>query len=771
MAEGLQRRIEYSDLKFISSFAMEKILDFQTWEEPGEHARGNFRLLLSENETGINSMNAPIQLLGQGNTAGALFSGYPEKVEIKEERGYRIADIQAVSGTILLDQKKSNRVFQKKVQTYMGIASAVTADTEHSACILPGSDMRTGGTLIQYQETDWRFLKRMASQLGLPLVPDTSYYYPRFYLGLPEGEKRELGEIISCDLCFDGRYYAVSGKCLVDREDFICYDVVTRTSLSLGDRVTYEGRELLVSRKKTELAGGEVIFTYRLAGNSYTWVPWEDNPDYTGMSFVGSIVGTQGEQVEVAFDIDKTAAGGNRYGFAPATGNLMYCMPQKGTKTALYIGNGDEAQGIATGCIRTNGSTCEGTGSPEKKSFRSEHGKGMDLYPQRMGLDGGETGKITFEDETGTTIESNGGLVLMAKEGIRLESMTGIAMQGMSDIMALYSEGASSLCVNGSVDMLGRRTSLAGIVYQGYDPFEDAPQKGEFDWGGFARNLAIGLGVAIACVGLALIPGIGPIVTGALIGAAIGTFCQTVYKANEEWQSGNVRSTIETVRDVVISAAAGGFTGACVVAFPVTVLFSGEIYAGVSLTGRAAWALGDSSMNNEKKMAYIFDTKQMAVDFSIGALIGIIVPGAVARKLVRDAERNMLKNTCESGSSSRYDRTGYQSKGRSNNLFGRDRSTRRTTNLTEWRRSISQQDIHNEMRLFLGDDYVKIDSGKWRSLDGTRQFRVKPDDYLGNHGIGQPTVPNTPHVHFEFLTPKSNGNGFDVIKNIHVPIK
>ena len=644
MAEGLQRRIEYSDLKFISSFAMEKILDFQTWEEPGEHARGNFRLLLSENETGINSMNAPIQLLGQGNTAGALFSGYPEKVEIKEESGYRVADIQAVSGTILLDQKKSNRVFQKKVQTYMGIAGIVTADTEHSACILPGSDMRTGGTLIQYQETDWNFLKRMASQLGLPLVPDISYYYPRFYLGLPEGEKKELGEILSCDMCFDGRYYAVSGKCLVDREDFICYDVVTRTSLSLGDRVTYEGRELLVSRKKTELAGGEVIFTYRLAGNSYTWVPWEDNPDYTGMSFVGSIVGTQGEQVEVAFDIDKSAAGGNSYGFAPATGNLMYCMPQKGTKTSLYIGNGDEAQGIATGCIRTNGSTCEGTGSPEKKSFRSEHGKGMDLYPQRMGLDGGETGKITFEDETGTTIESNGGLVLMAKEGIRLESMTGIAMQGMSDIMALYSEGASSLCVNGSVDMLGRRTSLAGIVYQGYDPFEDAPQKGEFDWGGFARNLAIGLGVAIACVGLALIPGIGPIVTGALIGAAIGTFCQTVYKANEEWQSGNVRSTIETVRDVVISAAAGGFTGACVVAFPVTVLFSGEIYAGVSLTGRAAWALGDSSMNNEKKMAYIFDTKQMAVDFSIGALIGIIVPGAVARKLVRDAEREMWKN-------------------------------------------------------------------------------------------------------------------------------
>ena len=64
IGEGIQKKIEYADLQFISSFAMEKILDFQIWEEPGEHARGNFRLLLSENETGINSMNAPIQLLG-----------------------------------------------------------------------------------------------------------------------------------------------------------------------------------------------------------------------------------------------------------------------------------------------------------------------------------------------------------------------------------------------------------------------------------------------------------------------------------------------------------------------------------------------------------------------------------------------------------------------------------------------------------------------------------------------------------------------------------
>ena len=353
------------------------------------------------------------------------------------------------------------------------------------------------------------------------------------------------------------------------------------------------------------------------------------------MSFVGSIVGTQGEQVEVAFDIDKSAAGGNSYGFAPATGNLMYCMPQKGTKTSLYIGNGDEAQGIATGCIRTNGSTCEGTGSPEKKSFRSEHGKGMDLYPQRMGLDGGETGKITFEDETGTTIESNGGLVLMAKEGIRLESMTGIAMQGMSDIMALYSEGASSLCVNGSVDMLGRLAGISASKYTGYPPYDDAPKEGEFDWDGFTRNLAIGLGVVAVCaIGAAIsiaTLGAGSILAGAFIGAGIGALSTTAMKAGEEISTGNVRSAKEAFRDVRISAASGFITGAFGAKFPgAHRLVEGVVDTAVSAGERLAYAVFDDSMSWDEKWAYAFDPGQMVADFVTGVVIGEILDGIMA---------------------------------------------------------------------------------------------------------------------------------------------
>ena len=447
------------------------------------------------------------------------------------------------------------------------------------------------------------------------------------------------------------------------------------------------------------------------------------------MSFVGSIVGTQGEQVEVAFDIDKTAAGGNRYGFAPATGNLMYCMPQKGTKTSLYIGNGDEAQGIATGCIRTNGSICEGTGSPEKKSFRSEHGKGMDLYPQSMGLDGGETGKITFEDETGTTIESNGGLVLMAKEGIRLESMTGIAMQGMSDIMALYSEGASSLCVNGSVDMLGRLAGISASKYTGYPPYDDAPKEGEFDWEGFTRNLAIGLGVVAVCaIGAAIsiaTLGAGSILAGAFIGAGIGALSTTAMKAGEEIATGNVRSAKEAFRDVGISAASGFVTGAFGAKFPrAHRLAEGVVDTAVSAGERLAYAVFDDSMSWDEKWAYAFDPGQMVADFVTGVVIGEFLDGIMA------ATQNKLRSIFANNDAAMREALGS---GSNTHVPSANTQVVRHPEIKS-PNQVKMSDVTNYWDDYLGSNQTNIhprtglvDNDRIFSADGTKSIR------FGNH--------------------------------------
>jgi len=104
-------------------------------------------------------------------------------------------------------------------------------------------------------------------------------------------------------------------------------------------------------------------------------------------------------------------------------------------------------------------------------------------------------------------------------------------------------------------------------------------------------------------------------------------------------------------------------------------------------------------------------------------------------------------------------------------LLRKNTNTSHAINITEWRRSISRNNIRAERLKFVGKDAVKVDAGTWRSVDGSRQFRTVPNDYLGRHGIGQPTVPNIPHAHFEFLAPPNlGGTNLRVLKNVHIPL-
>ena len=208
-------------------------------------------------------------------------------------------------------------------------------------------------------------------------------------------------------------------------------------------------------------------------------------------------------------------------------------------------------------------------------------------------------------------------------------------MQGMSDIMALYAEGASSLCVNGSVDMLGRLAGISASKYTGYPPYDDAPKEGEFDWEGFTRNLAIGLGVVAVCaIGAAIsiaTLGAGSILAGAFIGAGIGALSTTAMKAGEEISTGNVRSAKEAFRDVGISAVSGFITGAFGAKFPgAHRLVEGVVDTAVSAGERYLYAVFDDSMSWEEKRAYAFDPGQMVADFITGVVIGEFLDGIMA---------------------------------------------------------------------------------------------------------------------------------------------
>jgi len=101
-------------------------------------------------------------------------------------------EAEALSHTHSLDVKRKFRSFQNKD---MPMAELINKVKEGSGAIF--EDTVTNGAklnefTVQYDETDWMFLKRMASRLGSVLTPQADSDKPKFWFGLPRGKDKKF---------------------------------------------------------------------------------------------------------------------------------------------------------------------------------------------------------------------------------------------------------------------------------------------------------------------------------------------------------------------------------------------------------------------------------------------------------------------------------------------------------------------------------------------------------------------------------------------------
>ena len=82
--------------------------------------------------------------------------------------------IQIKTGTYLMEQKCHTRTFQDKDLTYkqvVGICNKLYDN--HGVILAEGEEEKIPEFLIQYQENDWIFIKRLASCLNTVVIPNT----------------------------------------------------------------------------------------------------------------------------------------------------------------------------------------------------------------------------------------------------------------------------------------------------------------------------------------------------------------------------------------------------------------------------------------------------------------------------------------------------------------------------------------------------------------------------------------------------------------------
>ena len=429
----------------------------------------------------------------RGNKAvPPIFCGFIRNVEIWQEgNGYK-ARIEAISPTELLDLEEKSRSFQKIDMTYKELVRSVLSDTENADVIFHIEDRKIGRPIYQYRETDWEFLKRIASQLGTSLLPGGVSLKPELYFGLPLGDSAEEKGIRPERTWFDKTYYTFDrDQYHFAKHQFICYEINNYENWKPGDHISMSNdREMVVLSKKCRLENGLLVYHYTVGSPKVFGTAEYDNPKMIGVSLAGTVLETKQESVRVKLDIDgeQSTREGYWYPWMPETGNLMYCMPEVGERITITFDDG-EGTARASRSIRKNGAGNGEMGDPSKRYFTTAKDKRLFLLPDSLGfvdLKQKVPLKVEIHDRSGADIESSREVTILAKKGVWLKGSR-VSFQAPQEISIVRRNSLSPTVINmcNGFDSIGKfgKVKMEGSKDAGFPVFESSDTK-EYDIGG-----------------------------------------------------------------------------------------------------------------------------------------------------------------------------------------------------------------------------------------------------------------------------------------------
>lgn len=320
-----------------------------------------------------------------GISADVIFAGIIENIELVSGPLTSSFTIEAKSFSIELDRKKRKRSFQDIKKSYADIINVVETEGKYNEILrlIPSKKMdgeELGKLLIQYEETDWEFLKRIFSHLEMPLIVEdgmaeisdytmNSEYMSQkkwsIWLGMPERSQHE----------FNGKSISEVSN---HKESYI--KSVMSGRFELGERINYYGTSYFIIEAHTRFIGNIIETEYKMVKkDAIKIIPISSNMIGKGILAEVIEIGTSENLTRVRVDFifentlpadkeydeniiesklkDNTRASWEKYWFRystsySGTNSGIYMMPEVKDKVIIYFTNNNENSGYAGESIR-----------------------------------------------------------------------------------------------------------------------------------------------------------------------------------------------------------------------------------------------------------------------------------------------------------------------------------------------------------------------------------------------------------------------------------
>lgn len=443
--------INISMLKLNDEKALYEIISMEINLEVNHHGKLCFSCILRqpENKKDDTFLGREIKLsYSKNGVKYTLFAGYITAVVIRIQGSITYADITAMTGSIKFDKEIKCRSFQDMSQTYGEIFEEIAGRGKAVFAVGRGREMLTA-PLIQYDETDWQFVNRIAGRWNTIVIPETTNVFPQIAVGIVTGKEYDLED--EQDYCTVVNYRSFrkqeekSGSIDLFQE----YRISTGRNMQLGDKVHFKHQKWTVVQKQIKLDRGVLKSSYYL-GKEKGRCRFTGNEKFCGLSLEGSVIKREGEKIKIALDIDKgrhqKTSGMYAYDYVPVTGNLMYSMPEKGAKVSLYFPD-TEDRGMVINCIQRN----TGDSNHKVKVLEIPTGQQLQMTPGQIGL-------FTNHQSSFIKITDRNGIIFKSNSSTRINAEAAISLKGKNlQLMAgsrIYMENKAS---GDYVEMTGRQ--------------------------------------------------------------------------------------------------------------------------------------------------------------------------------------------------------------------------------------------------------------------------------------------------------------------------
>lgn len=417
--------------------AIDSVKHFSFQHYPNQHPKANICAYLkkkTEIEKVFDKMEKKIisVLYKKGEKEKKIFTGYVENIKIVQQGlEYYELKLELIGVSSVLDFEKKEKSFQNTENTHRQIVDKVLHNTYNLPIVWKDNkEQKIGMPVIQYKETDWEFIKRMVSIYHVPVITNLTSEKVVLSAGVSEKEAGNL-EMKHYRIGVSKKYYELGGSaCGLSKKLFRYYRVETKKVFRLGDRIEFNGETCYISGVEALLKGAELIYAYTIGSKALFYIKTISNRKLIGQTILGTVLETKKETLKLDLHLKQDEHKKEEtysYDWKPESGNLLYCMPKKGTKVSLYFGDSNEASAIVVNCIRINGKTSKYMDNPKEKYFTTEDGLSMKLKMDEIDFtvpkEGIEHPEDINEEDIFSRIQMQGDILYFITEGkIKLEA-------------------------------------------------------------------------------------------------------------------------------------------------------------------------------------------------------------------------------------------------------------------------------------------------------------------------------------------------------------